>query len=401
MLALLLGCRVSTASAQPGQPALVEVAPVVQKAIAQPVTFVGTVEPRRRSLVASEVEGIVDAVRVEEGQHVQADETLVQLRQESLRLALQGRRAATERARQELLELKNGTRPEVIEEARAAMREAEAELDRALREKQRQLGLNVRGVAAMQTREDAETAFRVAQERLVRVKASYELAVRGPRVERIAQAEAQFLAAQAEHARLEYDLSRVQVKAPFAGFVVEKRTEVGQWLGRGDPVVALIELGKAHITVPIPERYISHVQIGSAAQVQFDALPQVAATGTVIRLIPQARESRTFPVTVEVENPDATIKSGFFARVTLSVGEQHDAMLVPKDAIVTQGPRLIVYAVRDGKATPVPIERSAFYEGSAVVTGPVQPGEPVVIRGNERLRPGQPVQIETAGKPGG
>jgi multidrug efflux pump subunit AcrA (membrane-fusion protein) len=400
MTALVLACNVSSAQVQAGRPAIVEVAPVVQQAIAQPVTFVGTVEPRRRSLVASEVEGIVDEVRVDEGQQVQANETLVQLRQESLNLALQARRAASERARQELAELKNGTRPEVIEEARAAVREAEAELDRATREKQRQLGLNVRGVAALQVREDAETTFRVAQERLMRVKASYELAVRGPRAERIAQAEAQLLTAQAELARLQYDLNRTQVKAPFAGFVVHKRTEVGQWLARGDPVVTLIELNKAHITVPIPERYVSYVQVGTTAHVQFDAVPQATATGTVIRIIPQANESRTFPVTVEVDNPDTTIKSGFFARVTLPIGERHDALLVPKDAIVAQGPRLIVFAVRDGKAVPVPIERSSFYEGWAVVTGAVQPGEAVVIRGNERLRPGQPVQIAAPGRQG-
>ena len=77
----------------------------------------------------------------------------------------------------------------------------------------------------------------------------------------------------------------------------------------------------------------------------------------------------------------------------LTVGEQRDALLVPKDAIVTQGPRQIVYAIRDGKAAPVSIQRTAFFEGSAVVEGPLQKGEQVVIRGNERLQPGQAVQV--------
>jgi multidrug efflux pump subunit AcrA (membrane-fusion protein) len=112
----------------------------------------------------------------------------------------------------------------------------------------------------------------------------------------------------------------------------------------------------------------------------------------VVSIIPQATESRTFPVVVEVPNPDAVIKSGAFARVTLTVGEQQNVLLVPKDAIVTQGPRQIVYAVHEGKASPVPVQRTTFHDGFAVVTGQLEPGQQVVIRGNERLRPGQPVQ---------
>jgi multidrug efflux pump subunit AcrA (membrane-fusion protein) len=391
---------IASAGAQAGRPALVEVAPVEQRTIAQPVTFVGTVEPRRRSVVASELAGIVEQVHVQEGQLVHQGEPLVQLSQESLRIMLRARRATAERYRQELAELKSGTRPERIEEARAAMLEAEAELDRALREKKRQLGLNMRGVAALRTREDAETAAKAAKQRLVRARANYELAVRGPRVERIAQAEAQYQVARAEVARLQYDLQHSRVTAPFIGFVVAKHTEVGQWLGRGGPVVTLIELHQAHITVSIPERYISHVRLGASGQVQFDALPGITWQGKVIRVVPQATESRTFPVTIEIDNPKTQIKSGFFARVTLSVGEQLNALLVPKDAIVSQGPQQIVYVVRDGKAIPIPVQRISSHEGFAVVTGPLQPGARVVVRGNERLRPGQPVQIVRAGTQG-
>jgi multidrug efflux pump subunit AcrA (membrane-fusion protein) len=390
VIGLLMALQVT---AQEGRPALVEVAPVIQRSIAQPVTFVGTVEPPRRSRVASEVEGIVASVQVEEGQHVRQNDTLVHLRRERLEIDLQNRRASASRYRSELAELRNGTRPEVIEETRAAVEEAEAEVAQAEREFRRQEGLSERGVTALRTREDAATALQVARQRLIQARARYNVAKRGPRAERVAQAAAQYQAAQAEVEGLEYDLKRTQVRAPFSGFVVEKHTEIGQWLGRGDPVVTLIELSKAHITVPIPERYVPHVHLGEAAEVQVDALPGTIWRGTIIRLVPEANEARTFPATVAVENPDTHLKSGFVARVTLTVGQQHNALMVPKDAIVTQGPRHIVYAVRDGKATPLPVERRMFHEGFAVVSGALKPGEQVVVRGNERLRPGQPVQI--------
>jgi RND family efflux transporter MFP subunit len=258
--------------------------------------------------------------------------------------------------------------------------------------------MSERGVAAIQSREDAETDAKVAQQRLMRARKRYELALRGPRVEQIAQAEAQSQAAQAEVAALEYDLQRSQVQAPFTGFVVAKHSEVGQWLDRGGPVLTLIELSQAYITVPIPERYIPHVQLGANGLVQLDALPEATWQGEVIRIVPQAAASRTFPVTIAVDNSSLRIKSSFFARVTLQVGEQQNALLVSKDAIVTQGPRHVVYVVREGKATPVAIQRTAFHEGFAVLIGPLQPGKEVVIRGNERLRPGQPVRVAQIGQ---
>lgn len=388
----LLGSPVLT-WAQSRRPAVVETAVVERKTIAQPVTFIGTVEPRRRSLVSTEVEGIVAEMLVEDGQRVQQGETLVQLRQESLRLTLQALQSTARRYREELAELKNGTRPEVVEEARAAMLEAEAELERARREKLRQLDLNQRGVAALRTREDADTATVVAQQRLSRAQASYQVAVRGPRAERISQAEAQYRSAMAEVQRLQYDLKQSRVTAPFTGYVVRRHTEVGQWLGRGDPVVTLIELDVAHVIVPIPERYISQVRLDDPVGLQFDAIAGRPWDGRVVRIVPQASESRTFPITVAVDNAQTLLKSGFVARAMLTVGEQRDALLVPKDAIVTQGPRQIVYAIRDGKAALVSIQRTAFFEGSAVVEGALQKGEQVVIRGNERLRPGQAVRV--------
>ena len=112
---------------------VVEVAPVVQQTIAQPVTFVGTVGPRRRSQVASEVEGIVEHVYVEEGEFVSQGDPLLKLRPHRLQLILEAHQATAKGYQEELAELQNGSRPEEIAEAHAAVQEAEAELAQAQR----------------------------------------------------------------------------------------------------------------------------------------------------------------------------------------------------------------------------------------------------------------------------
>jgi multidrug efflux pump subunit AcrA (membrane-fusion protein) len=76
-----------------------------------------------------------------------------------------------------------------------------------------------------------------------------------------------------------------------------------------------------------------------------------------------------------------------------SVGEKRTVKLLPKDAIVTSGDMRMVYAVENGKAVPVPVTVVGYYDSDAAIEGDLEPGQQVVIRGNERLRPGQAVEI--------
>ena len=79
--------------------------------------------------------------------------------------------------------------------------------------------------------------------------------------------------------------------------------------------------------------------------------------------------------------------------VTFNLAAQKSAMLVPKDAVVTAGNNRLVFIVNDGKAIPVPVKILGYYDGNVEVAGKLAPGSKVVIRGNERLRPGQPVSV--------
>jgi len=81
------------------------------------------------------------------------------------------------------------------------------------------------------------------------------------------------------------------------------------------------------------------------------------------------------------------------ATVTFSVGEKRTVMLLPKDAIVTSGSRRLVYTVADSKAVPVPVTVVGYYDSNAAIKGALKPGQQVVVRGNERLRPGQTVRV--------
>ncbi len=96
-----------------------------------------------------------------------------------------------------------------------------------------------------------------------------------------------------------------------------------------------------------------------------------------------------------IPNPDGRIGVGMLAEVSLPAGREYEALVVPKDALVRQGDGEVVFRVNgDDTVEPVPIESRQGIGAWIVVDGPLAAGDRVVVRGNERLIPGQPVQVE-------
>ena len=170
---------------------------------------------------------------------------------------------------------------------------------------------------------------------------------------------------------------------------------MGQWLNAGGPVVTLIDLGKVLITVDVPERYAVKLSEEADVDILIPSITDNRLPGKFYALLPQGNPSaRTFPVRVQLGNPDATIKSGMEAVVTFNLKGKRQALLVPKDAIVGFGDTRRVITVAEGRAKPVTVQVLGYYEHNVAIEGNLKPGEPVVIRGNERLRPGQEVIVQ-------
>lgn len=406
---------VSLAIAQQGAPpAAVSTVPVVQREVAAGQSLVGQVLPSRRSIVGSAVDGRVVDVLVQDGEAVrmlpaegsdrELGQPIVQLLTETISIEVEAAKAVAELRQQELAELQAGTRAEELSQAKARFEGAEALLEFADAQFNRIKVLHEQSKSA--TREQLEEAMSVAtnaRKTQIAAKAAYEMAVAGPRVEQIAQAQARLAAANEDVKRLEDQRRKYTIRAPFAGHVVSKLTEVGAWVARGAPVAEVIALDPVEIQVVVPEVAIPHVKLKSLAQVRVDVLGDQLFTGEVDRVIQQADpRSRAFPVKIRLANPvqpdgSYLLKAGMLARVTLAVGPKQQALLVPKDAIVLGGPSPMVMVVatdpqsKQATAAAVPVQLGVA-EGSLIqVSGALKAGQPVIVVGNERVRPGQPV----------
>jgi len=359
-------------------PAAVEVVEAVETIAAEPVELLGSTVPVRQAVVASEVDGLVDQVLIDEGDRVARGAVLARLDTTTVVLDLAA--------------------------ARANRDEAAARLVRFEQELARLASLRERGAISERELEQA-IADRDAQAQAVNRFGS-------------------------EAARLEELIASARIVAPFAGQVSEVHTELGEWTARGGPVVTLMDLSRVEVTVQVPERYVSQVEAARRANVEvpveFDALSE-RYTGRIKAVVPQANpQTRTFPVIVSVDNADGRIRGGMFARVLAQVGEPVPIVLVPKDALVLRSGRTFVFRVApaaapgggegQGGATrgsapgdpggsaagagqaPRPVEEIEVEIGSGygawqAVRGGVRGGDLVVVRGNESLQPGAQVII--------
>jgi RND family efflux transporter MFP subunit len=132
----------------------------------------------------------------------------------------------------------------------------------------------------------------------------------------------------------------------------------------------------------------------SSVKVFIKSMSENFLSGKIYAVLPQGNsDSRTFPVRINLPNPNFKIKSGMEASVTFNLSSTKSAMVVPKDAVVTAGNNRLVFMIAEEKALPVNVKILGYYDGNVAVEGNLQPGSRVVVRGNERLMPGQAVQV--------
>ncbi len=305
------------------------------------VVLTGSVESRRSSVVASEVEGLVERLAAREGDRVRKGQPLVELRRHNLALRL--------------------------EAVRGQLREAEARLDLARARLGRSRGLFEELIISQQQLDDAVSESEAWQGRVSQLEADV--------------------------ARLEDDLERAVVRAPFAGVVAREHVAPGEWLAAGGAVMELVDVGDLEVTVEVPESRFAGVAVGGPAVVRLAGLGGLEVEGSVRAVVPRASaQSRTFPVKISLPNPAGSIGVGMLAQVHLPVGEPEEAVIVPKDAVVNQGNQQMVFVIgEDETVQPMPIKTGTPAGAWIAVEGPLQPGARVITRGNERVFPGQKV----------
>ncbi len=248
-------------------------------------------------------------------------------------------------------------------------------------------------VARERTRIDRlQAERRLAERQLARLNALPDAVPAAQRDE--AQARFDVLGAQLAEARValqatQLALNRLQVRAPFAGVVVEQGRQVGEHARSGETLLRLTDLDQLEIEVAVPVELAGHVQPG--AEVGVAVLGQ-HVQARVTALVPGVAQTRQLRARLQ---PPATFRAPIGAALDVAwpAAASAVALTVPMDAVIrrSEGAHLLHYS--DGSVRSIAVTLGTRAGTRVAVIGDLHPGMSVVVRGGERIEDGAKVRV--------
>jgi len=218
----------------------------------------------------------------------------------------------------------------------------------------------------------------MAHSELDQVKSQHEMLVQESKI------------AQVNRDRTLYDIERARVSAPFSGIIVSREMTIGEYTSPGAPLVRLVDTRALEISVNAPLRIARYNQAGTEVQVEADERQLL----TAIRNVIPVGDSRSRMMEVRIQLQAGNWHIGEAVTVDLPDGEKELSLSVPRDALVLRNDQVFVYTVSaDDTAVKVPVTAGAGRGSNIAITGDLFAGDPVVVRGAERLRDGQSVKV--------
>jgi len=244
---------------------------------------------------------------------------------------------------------------------------------------------------------EAEADAKAARDRYERRRRLYQEEGIGTEADFVA-AEAEAEAAAAREAALQARLERTTVRARISGVFDERYVDAGEMVGSGDQVGRIIDAARVKIVGGVPERYAADVRVGGRAEITLDVYPErvfegeIAFVGASVDL-----RSRTFLIEILLENPGGLIKPQMVAGVELATRTLENVLVVPQDALlrVEDGYQILV-VTEVGDELQAEVRRAVLGPSAAnrvVIESGLEPGDRVIIRGQEQVDPGDRVRL--------
>lgn len=288
----------------------------------------GSVDIRQVDL-AFRVEGRLDKVLVEEGDRVAAGQVVAVVDKGYLADAVRIAEARVAAAQANLSKLEAGNRPQEIGQAKADVARAEAAYANAKATYDRRAGLPVDSTISRQALDNARADMRQAEAQLARARQSLALQEKGFRAEDIAAAKAQMQAEQGTLDLMRRRLGDAELAAPSAGQVMTRVREPGSMVLPGATVLTLALTEPMQVRTWVAETALGRVVPGTKAEIVTDGGTskvyhgQVGFVSPVAEFTPKSvetpelRTSLVYRVRIIVTDPDDGLRQGMPVTVRL------------------------------------------------------------------------------------
>ncbi len=331
----------------------------------------GNVESKNFALVSARIPGVIDDIFVEEGDHVIAGKTrLFQTDRIKVNQAVEIARHAVSVA-----EYTHRAKLASADRAGADFEKAGVDYERF-----RRLYEND-GAVTKNAFESQETRFKQLKATLDEARANADLAER-----QTEQARSNLIIATK-------DLEDSLVKAPLTGYISARYREPGEMSGAGTPVLRIDDPSVLEISAFLPAEYYPRITAGKTIMHAYVNEIDLGEITITYRSPTIDNRLRNFEVKALVNNPPDGVASGAMAKIKVVLG-RHNAMGVPRKALLKRTSGEIIFLAEGGKARIIPVKTGLQMNGWVeIISGDIKEGASVITMGQDQLNDGSLISV--------
>lgn len=345
VVALLAGCQRGVKSGVANKPLAAPVpvttALVTRASVAKELVVTGSLIAKSQVNVMPKTTGRLLELDVQEGDRVHRGEVIAKLEAPELTWKLQ--------------------------QQKSALLSAEASFDQAKDNLGRMSELAGEGAISQQQLEQAKVQARIAKSQVDQANAAISL--------------------------MRTTMANRTITSPIDGLVLAKGLDPGGMATPQTAIVTIAQAGQLQAKLAIAERDLGMVQPGGVVTVSSVAFPDETFRARIREVAPMV-DPQTRLVTVKADLDDSRrLKVGMNVKATLK-GPTHTGLVVPSDALVSDGAEVVVYLAQDAKARRVSVVTGVRGPQETEILGGLKAGDAVVVKGSSFVKDGDSLQVQ-------
>ncbi|WP_417323384.1 efflux RND transporter periplasmic adaptor subunit [Dokdonella ginsengisoli] len=178
------------------------------------------------------------------------------------------------------------------------------------------------------------------------------------------------------------DLSYTRIVAPIAGVIAKRSIKIGNLVQTNQNLFQVVDLDPLEAVLNVPERDLDTLKTGQPVQMRVDALGGKSFAGSIARIAPVVdAASGTFRATCQFRDESGTLKPGMFGRIEVAYDQRHDALVVPRTALVEEDGESSVFIIEPAPPKPKSDKPEAKKgkPGEAVASEQAKPEVPLFV----------------------
>ena len=357
----------------------VQIAKAQEKSLGD--SYKATLEAYQQGIVTSKIAAKVVAVSVENGQYVNAGDTIATLDDQDIQNNIKTAQAQVEVSEQQV----NSTQQQ-LNSSQVTLQKLQILMDDAQRNYDRQKTLFDGGAISKTDLESAEKALNTSKADYSSGLASIESAKAT-----IESSKASLEAQKVNLQKAQNDLANTVIKAPISGVISDKTLNVGQMASQGAALAKVNDISSVYATIQVPQEKITGVKIGQAATITVDGNDKTY-DGTIEAMDSAAdATTRVFNCKVKIDNGNKSLLPGIFGKVQLISEEKAQVITVPISALAGNEGDYSVFLNDNGTAKKQKITIGETNENNVEVTDGIKEGDQVICTNISTLQEGSEV----------